>query len=1236
MENASYLDEEPRQSGFIGLMGLIVGLALGALALYAFAGPPHLPSDLPSWEIVVLTLQGSSVPLEAVAYVMTTMAWMVWFWLVVSLMLRLAVVGADAVTRGAAWAKALRALSDQITLPIVRRLVDGAVVAIIVVNLAARSASSAAAASLMPNTAVAVVYEPARPQEDTPEAQQDGEQRAVEYTVQPGDTLWAIAERFYGTGYEYPRLVEANAGRQMPDGRRFTKAGVIHPGWVLLVPLPSHAVEEVGAHIYYVVEEGDTLRGIAARLLGDEARWRTIFDLNRGTARLEDGRVLRDPDLIWPGLRLRVPTATLESVDRPSSSPESSPARPGEVPAVVHPSFATTPEPTPAPASPTADATAVPVEPSIVPAPATAATPSVAVETEPISSDSALSPLLYGAAGMAAVGGAALLARRRVRRSLSEPPIPTEPEPPPSDDFAEAEFARALTHQLHGGEMEPVALVAQHALRFLSEHGLDDVAVITARQGRNSTALTLSTGLLAQPRLLELAERFASRLGGKALASLTPDHDVLLQIAGPKLVGLLTPSPDGRVEAPCLLPLGVLPKGDTVYANWHELGHVLIAGLPGGGAEVVLTSIIATLAAHCRPGELRLWTVASRRTLPAQLQHLPHQCCGLIDPGDHVQANRVLEHVRAELVRRMRAAKEDAGEAPTRRAEPEVVLVIGELDEVEDDGATLDLIGVHGPEHGVRLLAATTDAADLNEDGLAHFGTRLVLQTLDDNESIKLLGRPDAADLGSGDLLFRIDGRLPVRARGFRISADHLDELLRLMRGAYGDPPSTTAITAVGPDTDEDLVRPAGEGVPAGGPEGDSSESVAEKTGQPPSPALDHEASRTRDGFATSTIAEAVALAGAPAGGAATSDAVPAGVSPEEGQPSEGRRSATLLAEAAAIESGEPPASAEGGNTADGHSVGVMVSEATAAAGGPPDINDEPAAEGALVQVRCFGEFVVSNGDHEIEPSLDGRVCFKSFELLAFLASHADGAVSKDKLLAALWPDADAERAANRMRVEMARLRALLARQVPGLPAEAVRCERDGTCRLDTRLIASDVHEFLALCRAAPKLPPDQAKSALQRARAIYQGDLLTGRGARFYEWVDDPGETGVSLRAACREEYNRATLRLARMLCREGQFAQAVPLYRSLLKAEPTLEDVVRELYRCYRQLGDLSSLIREDRHLRQALREAYYDPEDPEDDPERYQPEPETVELFERICKELEGKVAAREDTHQAVRQR
>ena len=117
---------------------------------------------------------------------------------------------------------------------------------------------------------------------------------------------------------------------------------------------------------------------------------------------------------------------------------------------------------------------------------------------------------------------------------------------------------------------------------------------------------------------------------------------------------------------------------------------------------------------------------------------------------------------------------------------------------------------------------------------------------------------------------------------------------------------------------------------------------------------------------------------------------------------------------------------------------------------------------------------------------------------------------------------------------------------------------------------------------------------------------------------------TGLSPRERYREEYYQATQQLARLYYQGGQAALAVPLYKRLLKAEPTLEDVVRDLYRCYQQLGDLGSLIREDRNLRQALREAYYEPDNPDDDRELYQPEPETVALFKQVFADLEMSAA------------
>ncbi|SKX45328.1 Putative mannose-specific lectin precursor [Mycobacteroides abscessus subsp. massiliense] len=47
------------------------------------------------------------------------------------------------------------------------------------------------------------------------------------YTVVSGDTLWAIAERFYGDGNQYQKIADAS-GVANPD--------LIQPGQVLTIP----------------------------------------------------------------------------------------------------------------------------------------------------------------------------------------------------------------------------------------------------------------------------------------------------------------------------------------------------------------------------------------------------------------------------------------------------------------------------------------------------------------------------------------------------------------------------------------------------------------------------------------------------------------------------------------------------------------------------------------------------------------------------------------------------------------------------------------------------------------------------------------------------------------------------------------------------------------------------------------------------------------------------------------
>lgn len=64
---------------------------------------------------------------------------------------------------------------------------------------------------------------------------------ATHYTVEPGDTLWTIAERLYGSGAEWPAIAACNLDRPMGDGRRFVDPALIDAGWVLTLPGPAPA-----------------------------------------------------------------------------------------------------------------------------------------------------------------------------------------------------------------------------------------------------------------------------------------------------------------------------------------------------------------------------------------------------------------------------------------------------------------------------------------------------------------------------------------------------------------------------------------------------------------------------------------------------------------------------------------------------------------------------------------------------------------------------------------------------------------------------------------------------------------------------------------------------------------------------------------------------------------------------------------------------------------------------------
>lgn len=122
----------------------------------------------------------------------------------------------------------------------------------------------------------------------------DGAESSITYTVQKGDTLWKIAEKFYGSGAYWERIFQTNAAV-------LSNPNQIYAGQVLIIDLTvlnSETASENPDANYYTVKPGDSLYRIAVRFYGQGRYWRRIAQANDA---------IKDPKLIHAGQVIVIP-----------------------------------------------------------------------------------------------------------------------------------------------------------------------------------------------------------------------------------------------------------------------------------------------------------------------------------------------------------------------------------------------------------------------------------------------------------------------------------------------------------------------------------------------------------------------------------------------------------------------------------------------------------------------------------------------------------------------------------------------------------------------------------------------------------------------------------------------------------------------------------------------------------------------------------------------------------------
>ena len=174
--------------------------------------------------------------------------------------------------------------------------------------------------------------------------------------------------------------------------------------------------------------------------------------------------------------------------------------------------------------------------------------------------------------------------------------------------------------------------------------------------------------------------------------------------------------------------------------------------------------------------------------------------------------------------------------------------------------------------------------------------------------------------------------------------------------------------------------------------------------------------------------------------------------------------------------------------------------------------------------------------------------------LLALLAVAGDGGMSRDKLLAMLWPESNTERA----RHALAQLLHILQRDLSRL-----RLLGSTELRIDPATMTSDLAEFEESLR----------RGALEQAIGLYPGPFLDGfhldDAPEFERWVE-------AERAQLAGRYVGVLESLATDFGRRGDHARAVQEWRRLAALDPLNARVAVALMCALRDAGDRAGGLR------------------------------------------------------------
>ena len=222
----------------------------------------------------------------------------------------------------------------------------------------------------------------------------------------------------------------------------------------------------------------------------------------------------------------------------------------------------------------------------------------------------------------------------------------------------------------------------------------------------------------------------------------------------------------------------------------------------------------------------------------------------------------------------------------------------------------------------------------------------------------------------------------------------------------------------------------------------------------------------------------------------------------------------------------------------------------------------------ADLAISLFGRFELSGGFRFASA--------RCRELLALLLVERDREVGHETLIECLWPnERQPDNPRRALNTELWRLRQAIAKSDF---ASYVEVERSsiGIRLLLAPIITVDLYRFGDLvAQLRSPVPSGVAYDAARSIDQLYAGDLLP----EFYaDWA-------LLAREAVRNDYVFAMEHRLSEAMRLNDWADAIHFARRVLRVEPLLEHVHRQLMTCQLQMGDRAAAILQYRELERRL---------------------------------------------------